>query len=47
MRFDQIWQYINAYQFSPRISLTYNPFDGTTLHAGFARTTIQHRPLPR
>jgi outer membrane receptor protein involved in Fe transport/opacity protein-like surface antigen len=36
-RFDQMWQYIDANQLSPRVGLTYNPFDGTTLHAGFAR----------
>src|SRR5271166_1020969 len=38
MRFDQMWQYINANQLSPRISLTYSPFETTTFHAGFART---------
>ena len=37
MRFDQMWQYVNANQLSPRVSLTYNPIDGTTFHAGFAR----------
>jgi len=37
LRFDQIYQYVDANQFSPRINLSYNPFDGTTLHAGFAR----------
>src|SRR5262249_5317923 len=37
-RFDQMWQYQNANQLSPRVSLTYNPFDGTTFHAGYART---------
>jgi outer membrane receptor protein involved in Fe transport len=36
-RFDQMWQYMNANQLSPRISLTYVPFDGTTFHAGYAR----------
>ena len=36
-RFDQMWQYVNANQLSPRASLTYNPLDGTTFHAGFAR----------
>jgi TonB dependent receptor len=40
MRFDQMWEYINANQLSPRISLTYNPFDNTTFHAGFARTFV-------
>src|SRR6516164_9540139 len=28
---------MNANQLSPRISLTYGPFDGTTFHAGYAR----------
>ena len=37
-RFDQMWQYQNANQLSPRVSLTYTPFDGTTFHAGYART---------
>jgi opacity protein-like surface antigen len=36
-RFDQMWQYVNADQLSPRISLSYSPFDSTTFHAGFAR----------
>ena len=36
-RFDQMWQYVNANQLSPRLSLSYSPFDGTTFHAGFAR----------
>jgi outer membrane receptor protein involved in Fe transport len=38
LRFDQMWQYVDANQFSPRISLTWVPFDGTTFHAGYART---------
>src|SRR5262249_53115683 len=33
-RFDQMWQYINANQFSPRASLTYRAIESTTLHAG-------------
>jgi opacity protein-like surface antigen len=37
MRFDQMWQYVNANQLSPRISLTYTPYASTTFHAGFAR----------
>src|SRR6202035_3500527 len=37
LRFDQIFQYVNANQFSPRASLTYKPWWGTTLHAGYAR----------
>ena len=38
LRFDQMYQYVNANQFSPRISLTWKPNDGTTFHAGYART---------
>jgi outer membrane receptor protein involved in Fe transport len=38
LRFDQMWQYVDANQFSPRISLTWVPQEGTTVHAGYART---------
>ncbi len=37
LRFDQMWQYVEANQLSPRISLTWKPYDGTTFHAGYAR----------
>src|SRR6202163_4508133 len=37
LRFDQMYQYVNANQFSPRVSLTWKPFDGTAFHAGYAR----------
>jgi outer membrane receptor protein involved in Fe transport len=37
LRFDQMLEYVDANQFSPRVSLVYTPFDGTTLHAGYAR----------
>jgi outer membrane receptor protein involved in Fe transport len=37
LRFDQMYQYVDANQFSPRISLTWRPYDGTTFHAGYAR----------
>jgi outer membrane receptor protein involved in Fe transport len=37
LRFDQMFQYVDANQLSPRISLTWKPFDGTTFHAGYAR----------
>jgi outer membrane receptor protein involved in Fe transport len=37
LRFDQMYQYVNANQLSPRVSLTWKPFDGTTFHAGYAR----------
>jgi opacity protein-like surface antigen/outer membrane receptor protein involved in Fe transport len=39
-RFDQMWQYQNANQFSPRASLTYRASESTTLHAGYARTFL-------
>ena len=37
LRFDQMWQYTDANQLSPRLSFTYKPFDNTTFHAGYAR----------
>jgi hypothetical protein len=37
LRFDQMWEYTNANQLSPRISFTYKPFKYTTFHAGYAR----------
>jgi outer membrane receptor protein involved in Fe transport len=37
LRFDQMWQFIDANQFSPRASLTWKPQEGTTFHAGYAR----------
>ena len=37
LRFDQMWQYVDANQLSPRLSFTYKPFQNTTLHAGYAR----------
>jgi outer membrane receptor protein involved in Fe transport len=37
LRFDQLFQYVDANQFSPRLALVYKPFDGTTFHAGYAR----------
>jgi outer membrane receptor protein involved in Fe transport len=36
-RFDQMYQYVDANQLSPRISLTWKPFEGTNFHAGYAR----------
>ena len=38
LRFDQIYQYVNANQFSPRASLTYTPWWATVLHIGYMRT---------
>jgi outer membrane receptor protein involved in Fe transport len=37
VRFDQYWEYISEYQFSPRVSLTWKPFESTTFHIGYAR----------
>ena len=37
LRFDQMCQYVDANQLSPRVSLTWKPYDGTTFHAGYAR----------
>ena len=37
LRFDQMWQYVDANQLSPRINLTWKPYDGTTVHAGYSR----------
>ncbi|MGY2046862.1 TonB-dependent receptor [Methylobacterium sp. JK268] len=37
LRFDQQFQYVDANQLSPRVSLTYEPWDGTHVHAGYAR----------
>jgi len=36
-RFDQMWQYVNANQLSPRVSFTYKPFENTAFHIGYAR----------
>jgi outer membrane receptor protein involved in Fe transport len=37
LRFDQMWQYVDANQLSPRINFTYKPYQYTTFHAGYAR----------
>ncbi len=37
LRFDQMYEYVDANQLSPRVSLEYRPFEGTKLHAGYAR----------
>lgn len=37
VRFDQMWQYTDANQFSPRFNLIYKASDDTTFHAGYAR----------
>lgn len=37
LRFDQMVQYVDANQLSPRLSMTWKPYDDTTFHAGYAR----------
>ncbi len=37
LQFDQLYQYVDANQFSPRVAVVYKPVDGTSLHAGYAR----------
>ena len=37
LRFDQLYQFVDANQLSPRAALVYKPFAGTTIHAGYAR----------
>ncbi len=37
LRFDQLYQFVDANQLSPRFALVYKPFAGTTFHAGYAR----------
>ena len=37
LRFDQLYQFVNANQVSPRAALVYKPLEGTTIHAGYAR----------
>ncbi len=37
VRFDQMWQYVEANQVSPRVNVVYKPLMGTTFHAGYAR----------
>ena len=37
LRFDQMYQFVDANQLSPRLGATYKPFENTTFHAGYAR----------
>jgi outer membrane receptor protein involved in Fe transport len=37
VRFDQLYQFVDANQFSPRFGFVYKPIDGTTIHGGYAR----------
>ena len=36
-RFDQMWQYVDKHQLSPRANFVYTPIPGTTLHWGYAQ----------
>src|SRR5580658_3723273 len=36
LRFDQLYQFVDANQLSPRFAIVYKPVDGTTFHAGYA-----------
>ena len=37
LRFDQLYQFVDANQLSPRLALVYKPFAGTSIHLGYAR----------
>jgi outer membrane receptor protein involved in Fe transport len=37
IRFDQLYQFVDANQFSPRVGLVYSLFPHTKIHAGYAR----------
>jgi outer membrane receptor protein involved in Fe transport/opacity protein-like surface antigen len=37
LRFDQLYQFVDANQFSPRAALVYKPAENTTVHIGYAR----------
>lgn len=37
LRFDQMYQFVDANQLSPRVNAVYKPFEGTTFHAGYSR----------
>jgi outer membrane receptor protein involved in Fe transport len=37
LRFDQMWGYVDANQFSPRINFVYKSSPATTIHGGYAR----------
>ncbi len=37
LRFDQLYQFVDANQVSPRFGFVYKPFVGTTFHAGYSR----------
>ena len=37
LRFDQMWQFVDANQLSPRVSIVFKPVDETTFHIAYAR----------
>jgi outer membrane receptor protein involved in Fe transport len=37
LRFDQLYQFVAANQFSPRVALVYKPLENTSVHVGYAR----------
>jgi outer membrane receptor protein involved in Fe transport len=37
LRFDQMWQFVDKNQLSPRVSIVYKPVDETAFHIGYAR----------
>jgi outer membrane receptor protein involved in Fe transport len=37
LRFDQLYQFVDANQVSPRAAIIYKPVEGTSIHAGYAR----------
>ena len=37
LRFDQMWQFVNTNQLSPRVNLVYRPWERSNIHAGYAR----------
>jgi outer membrane receptor protein involved in Fe transport len=37
LRFDQLYQFVEANQLSPRFGFVYKPLEGTSIHAGYAR----------
>jgi Outer membrane receptor proteins, mostly Fe transport len=32
-----MWQFVNTNQLSPRVNLVYRPWEGSNIHAGYAR----------
>ena len=37
LRFDEMWQFVDANQLSPRVSVVFKPVDETTFHIAYAR----------